>query len=793
MTPQRFAEIDRLVSLALEREPDERATFVEQTCGADAELFQEVETLLKCHEQPGSFLAEPPISLLGEFSTQETGEVDAQINARIGRRIGPYRLLAEIGHGGMGVVYRAVRDDDQYQKQVAIKVVQGGMDWSLVLGRFKAERQILANLEHPNIARLIDGGTTEEGCPYFSMEYVEGQTLDRYCASHQLSTRQRLELFRTICSAVHYAHQRLVIHRDLKPSNILVTEEGTPKLLDFGLAKLLSAEDCRVATLTGPPMMTPEYASPEQVLGSTLTTATDLYSLGMVLYELLAGKRAYELKTRALPESLEVVCKIEPVPPSRVAPREIARRLSGDLDDIVLMALRKEPARRYASVQELSEDIRRHLEGLPVLARGDAASYRAAKFVRRHKAAVAATALVGLSLLGGTVATARQARIAEANRELAERRFNDVRKLANEVFLSKYHDGITQYSTATRETLLNEAVEYVESLSPETLAMDSAYALAYAGLAQAYLREYNATKAPELIGQARNSAQRAVELNASLAPVHYAMGLIQMAAGEYELAIESFESSITIQPEPYTYRELANAYLSSNRPRQAEATFRREIEMHPTYWAGYRDLAVFYQDRGRFDEALPLFEKVVELTPDNYAGWANLGGLYLRLGMPAKADECFQRSISIRPTFASYYNLGTQFYLQKRYDEAIEMYKKAADLTPDPRAWAALGDVYRQVPQSADAMRDAYAHAIELIEKELLVKPGDGRNWARIATWRVVTDHENALNDIREALRLSPEDGFVQARAASVYEQSGMRDRALAAVKAAVELGFLPC
>ncbi len=335
---------------------------------------------------------------------------------------------------------------------------------------------------------------------------------------------------------------------------------------------------------------------------------------------------------------------------------------------------------------------------------------------------------------------------------------------------------------------LDSAIEVFQ----RALTQDSAYALAYAGLAEAYLRKYKATKAPELISQARNSANRAVELNATLAPVHYAMGLIHAAGGDYDFAIERFKSSIKIQAEPDAYRELANAYDSSNRPKEAEATYRSAIQMRPTYWAGYRDLAVFHQDHGRFEEALPLFMKVVELTPDNYRGWANLGGLYLRLpGMHAKAIEYFEKANAITPTYIAYYNLGTAFYQLKRYDDAIEMYKKATQLTQtDARPWGMLGDLYRDWTQSQDAMRDAYAHAIQLTKQELLVNPNEGQNWARIASWRVATDQKTALEEIREALSLAPDDGFVWARAASVYEQSSLRDEAVAAAKAALEHGF---
>jgi non-specific serine/threonine protein kinase/serine/threonine-protein kinase len=365
-----------------------------------------------------------------------------------GRRIGAYRILGEIGRGGMGVVYRAVRADDAFQKTVALKVVRGQGGWSDVEHRLERERHILARLQHPNIAAVFDGGTTEEGQPYLVMELVEGRPITEYCAANALGTRARLEMVRAVCDAVQYAHRNLVVHRDLKPGNILVGDDGRPKLLDFGIAKLLAAGvDPDVApTATMLPMMTPEYASPEQVRGETVTTSSDIYSLGVVLYELLTGQRPYAVQTDSLEGIVRAVCDSAPPLPSTVvgrgdAPTRPALRgeLRGDLDTIVLKALRKEPSRRYLTAQDLSEDIRRHLEGRPVLARADTLGYRVLKFTRRHKGAVAAAALVMMSLVGGIVATARQARIAEANRLRAERRFEDVRKLANS-FLFEFHD-----------------------------------------------------------------------------------------------------------------------------------------------------------------------------------------------------------------------------------------------------------------------------------------------------------------------------------------------------------------
>ncbi len=520
MTPERWRRVSELFAAALEREPTARASFLREATRDDPSLAAEASGLLAADQEAGDFLNTPALSpTLAEA-------LAAPAPSLVGRHIGPYRVLGEIGQGGMGTVYRAVRDDDQYHKQVAIKLVRGG-DAEFVLRRFKAERQILANLEHPNIARLVDGGSTEEGWPYFSMEYVEGQPIDRYCAA--LGVRETIELVRTVCAAVQHAHQRLVIHRDLKPSNILVSTEGVPKLLDFGIAKLLGADvaESDHATLsTVGPLMTPEYASPEQVKGEAVTTASDVYSLGMLLYELLAGRRAYQMKTRAPEELFRIVCHEMPAPPSAVAVRPRARQLAGDLDTIVMKAIRKEPARRYATVGELSEDLHRHLAGLPVLARRDTLAYRSGKFVGRHRAAVAAAGLLVLSLAGGIVATLRQARIAETNRALAERRFDDVRKLAN-ALLFEVHDAIENLpgSTKARQLLVDKGLTYLDSLAREaagdvTLQRELARAYDKLGDLQGRL---NASNLGDTSG-ARESYRKAMAIREALATAHPADG-----------------------------------------------------------------------------------------------------------------------------------------------------------------------------------------------------------------------------------------------------------------------------
>ncbi len=451
---------------------EERNAFLDQACGEDDELRREIEALLASDRAADDFIADPPARLVSDAF----GDLPAPSDA--GRMIGQYRLLESVGSGGMGTVYLAERADQQFKMQVAIKLIKRGMDSDLVLRRFQHERQILASLEHPNIARLLDGGTTEDGLPYFVMEHIRGERIDHYAEHQGLSINARLELFRQVCSAVSYAHQHLVVHRDLKPSNILVTPEGIPKLLDFGIAKIIQADGLEaLATMTLLPAMTPEYASPEQIEGTPATTLSDVYSLGAVIYELLSGRPPYRLENRSAREITKAITSTQIERPSTVSNRaEDARRLRGDLDNIVLMAMRKETARRYRSVEQLSEDIHRHLAGRPVIARPDTVSYRAGKFWQRNRLAVSAAVLLFLTLVGGILATSWQALRAQAQEHRArleqaraERRFNEVRKLANSV-LFDYHDAIKALPGATkvRERLVRDALTYLDSLAAES-------------------------------------------------------------------------------------------------------------------------------------------------------------------------------------------------------------------------------------------------------------------------------------------------------------------------------------
>jgi serine/threonine protein kinase/tetratricopeptide (TPR) repeat protein len=498
MTPERWQRINEMFHAALVIDGQERSAFLLAQSAGDDALRVKVAALLASHEQAEGFIQGSVFGDAAQLLVEDEAE------AMIGQHIGLYKITREIGRGGMGTVYLATRDDDQFEQQVAIKVVRRGMDTDLVLARFRNERQILAGFDHPNIARLFDGGSTASGLPYFIMEYVEGQPIDAYCDNHRLPTAARLELFRTVCSAVLYAHQHLVIHRDIKPSNILVTAEGVPKLLDFGIAKLLNSEATEGAATTAimQRLMTPEYASPEQVLGERITTVSDVYSLGVLLYELLSGHSPYHFKTLLAQDIAQVISDSDPERPSVVIsrvedvttggrpraktltpesvsktrdgrPEKLRRKLAGDLDNIVLLAMRKEPHLRYSSVGQFSEDIRRHLMGLPVVARQATLSYRGAKFIRRNILAVAAAAILSLILLLGIAATGWQVHVARGERVRAEaagakseRRFNEGRKLAHSV-LFDYSEAIQDLpgSTPVRARLVKDALEYLDSMA----------------------------------------------------------------------------------------------------------------------------------------------------------------------------------------------------------------------------------------------------------------------------------------------------------------------------------------
>jgi eukaryotic-like serine/threonine-protein kinase len=414
MTPERWRHIETLFAQVVELPEPERTGFLEGTCASDPDLRRELVSLLASSHDAGALLREAVVAEARRLASSAA-------TAQVGRRIGPFRLIALLGEGGMGAVYLAERDDAQFAQRVAVKILPHPVGSPQAVARFRDERQILAALDHPNIVHLLDGGT-ENDLPYLVMEYIEGTAITRHADTQALSVRARVALVRRVCAALQYAHQNLVVHRDIKPSNILVDATGEPRILDFGIAKLLAPTagfEREAQTRTGLMMFTPEYASPEQALGEPVSTATDVYSVGAVLYELVTGQPPHRPSGNPL-EIARVISEVDPLRPSAVAPAAARRELAGDLDNIILKALHKEPARRYASMSQLSDDLGRFLSELPVSARTATVGYRARKFVRRNRAVVLAATLVAGALLAATVISVRQARRADAQAERAE-------------------------------------------------------------------------------------------------------------------------------------------------------------------------------------------------------------------------------------------------------------------------------------------------------------------------------------------------------------------------------------
>jgi len=495
-----WSKVKEVLNELLAIAPSERTDYLDRA-DLTPEVRAEVESLVELETDSDSMFEASAVELARDF-------VDAP-GALAGSLVGPYRIVSELGYGGMGAVFLAERADGKFEQRAAVKLLKRELNTNALRRHFDREREILASLEHPNIARLLDAGTTDDGIPFIAMEYVDGSPIDEYCARHQLDLTARLQLFKTVCTTVEFAHRNLVVHRDLKPSNIMVTHDGMPKLLDFGISKILTDgyEGSDAATITQMGVMTPSYASPEQLRRESVTTLSDVYSLGVILFELLSGRRPFEAEEGDLRAIYSAVLEQEPAAPSSLA--NTARRtdpfqrpeyrsgeaateklgtdfsrvrrtgqpvfqlspqtLKGDRDNIVLKALRKEPERRYASAGAFAEDIERHLQGLPVTARPNTLSYRTSKFVGRHKFGVGAGLLLALAILAGVVATLWQSQVARVERARAEKRFNDVRALANS-FLFEFAPLIERLpgSTPARELLVKRALEYLDRLASES-------------------------------------------------------------------------------------------------------------------------------------------------------------------------------------------------------------------------------------------------------------------------------------------------------------------------------------
>ena len=747
----------------------------------------------------------------------------------------------------MGTVYLGVRDDDAFQKRVAIKVLKRGMDTESIVRRFRHERQILASLEHPFIASLLDGGSTPDGRPYFAMEYVEGQPIVDYCDTHRLDTAARLELFRHVCTAVQYAHQNLIIHRDIKPANVLVIAEGTPKLLDFGIAKLLNPElagQTLAPTAPGLQLMTPEYASPEQVRGDPVSTATDVYSLGVLLYELLAGRLPYRLTSRAPADIVRIVCESEPMRPSTAItsidpepPGEAAtgseephhaskstaaskpdrrltvdadrlrRQLAGDLDNIILKALSKEPRRRYASVDQFAEDVRRHLAGLPVIARKDTWGYRTTKFVRRNRAAVVTLAATFAVLVAGIIGTTWQARAARVQRARAEQRFGDVRQLAN-AFLFDFHDSIADLegSTPARKLVVTKGLEYLDRLAQDAgdrVDLRREVAAAYMKVGDVQGRPFTPNlgdtagalasyrKAVSLYESITGEAARDEALRRELALAYMRLSDVLTAAGDTAASLSFAQKSLAIE------REVSGDATDTPAARRAlVASYTRVGDM----------LAATGNVNGALEHrrtALALMEAVMAQAPDDVATIRQLGVAYQKLGNTLgnpnapnigdhagglaaleRSSEIFRNASAKYPSNAMFRrnhavaesNAADILFAMKRVDEA---------LARERRSLAVYEGQAKADPTNAAAQNDlaiGYSKIAQLMEA--VGKPAEG-----LAEQQRATDiHRRLVAADPQSSDMKQELASDHNREATLQAKLGMREPSLANHARAVDI-----
>jgi eukaryotic-like serine/threonine-protein kinase len=609
VTPERWGQVKALLDGALEKGSAERLAFVAAACGEDPELQAEVESLLAFEEGSEAFIEEP---LFGRSNGGPEGLAE-------GQRVGPYRVVREIGRGGMGTVYLAVRADEEFEQRVALKLVGMGSAAQIVR-RFRAERQILAHLDHPNIARLLDGGTAEDGRPYFVMDFVEGRPIDEYAG--ELPLRERLALFREVCAAVHFAHQNLVVHRDLKPGNILVTADGVPKLLDFGIAKLLDPgqTDPGLSELGLRPM-TLQYASPEQVKGETITTASDVYSLGVLLYVLLTGRSPYAAAADDRQGLERAILEGNTVRPSAaVERREEARRLAGDLDIIVLRAMDLEPGRRYASAEQLAADVQRYLDGLPVLARKDTAGYRMGKFVRRHKVGVGMAAAVMLLILGFSATVTLLLGKAERERDRA----TAISKFLEDLFTVPDPASSRGETITAREVLDRGRRQITGELqaAPETRA----------SLMETMGRVYRSLG---LYDQSRFLLEESLRIR-------------RRTLGNDNLDVAAVEINLALA--------LQNSEESESLTREALRIYRRHgATATPEYAAGLNNLGGLLEDRGEhaaaealFREALSLKQKIPGSDLEVARAYNNLGYLLYQKGDNAAAEPYLRKGLAMR-------------------------------------------------------------------------------------------------------------------------------------------------
>ena len=823
-----------------------------------------------------------------------------------------YEIQAKLGEGGMGVVYKAL--DQKLNRYVALKFLPPHIDGSgLHFQRFLQEANVLSALNHPHIATIYAVETAGDR-QFLSLEFLPGGTLKAKLqqSAAALSFENVLKYGQQAAEGLAHAHARGIIHRDVKTSNLMLTEEGELKLTDFGIAKLTGSS---LSTTPGGLIGTIPYMSPEQALGLEVDERSDIFSLGVVLFELATGRLPFEA-----PNDAALLTRITSTHPPRLT--AVRTDAPTELERIVERALKKRLESRYASVEELLTDLRELKTRSPGATRSSTRNQLPTPTARRKpKWVVGLVGVMIAAVAGGSVVlyskvrwrTARPGQSPSAgasttrsppkqasyqlavlpfryfgpdpaNDTLAEEvtralrdslggvEFGgelsvlssadglrgtkasplpgDVRARANLLlagvviqdrelltFAATLRDpkerlvvnatevqGPTDQLGQLQESLRQNVAEILHtkiraadgprelskqgrgylqrydriqnlenaiSLFDKALQLDSTYAPAHAARAEAYVRHYRLSKDATSLERANASLTAALQTGQNLGQTYFARGLYRAATGDELGAVESLQESLRIDATSDPARELANQYDALNRLEEAQAMYLRAISLRPAYWAGYKDLATFYQKHLRLQDALPLFERVAQLAPDDHSSYTNLFGVYYKLKMYSEAAEALEAAVAIDPSALTYYQLGTMRYLEGRFPEAIQAYEKSLKLNPnDAATWGALGDAARFVKGRADVVAEAYQHAVALKEGELRVRPRDARLRAQIADWLILSNKKRALREIRKALALKPDDSYVQVKAALVYEQSRMRDKAIAALEAAVRLGY---
>jgi len=788
-----------------------REAALEALDGEDATCRDEVERLLAAETRAGEFLRAPVLE--GAGATRGWTSETAGADRRLPESIGGYRIVSVLGTGGMGTVYLAEDRARGAVRKVALKVGNENIDPAFALLRLSIEGEVLAALDHPNIARFLSGGIDETGRPYLALEHVDGEPIDAFCERAGLGIRERVALVREVCDAVAHAHQRLIVHRDIKPANILVTRAGRPMLLDFGVAKLLgdwagggSARSAPTSVL----MLTPEYASPEQLRGEIVATSTDIYSLGVVLYELVAGRRPYELEKSTPEEIRRVVCEAEPVRPAAAA------QVPDDLVRIIMMALRKEPQRRYSSVEAFSDDLRRFLDGLPVRARPDTLAYRMSRLIRRHSAAAAAAAVAVLALVGATGVSTWQARVAERARERADRRFHDLRRLAN-TLLVEFDDAIVNLPGATpvREMLVTRALEYLSALERDSggdADVQRDLAVAFTKVGEVQQRGYelqSGTLEGALTSFRRGLAIRQVIADAdpgnqydqsALADSlwHVAQTLGQMARHPEYLdhaarAVAIRETLLAGAPGhvpfqvglAHCYQTYGTALLRGRKPEEALAVFERQAAIwtdlaahdpsepgHRSYLgAAYRNTGLALAQAARLEDAVAVWRRALALDealaaeqPASERHRSNLartcshiGRTLAQLGRHEEALAMLRRAESLGEALVAVdqNDALVRERLAATYRDlggALIAAGRAEEARrPLGRALALLEDWAVQQPANAvltAMLADTYEHLGRVDETGAAALPGE-------RSWRAAQAHYQRSLDLWEALRTS--------------------------------------